>query len=308
MNRRNFLRATGTVIGSYFALNKTLLSYPALAYPPIEKNGNPQAPIRFYVIGDWGTGGKLQREVAAAMTRKSKIAKPQFILSTGDNIYPDGVQGADDPQWRSKFEDIYSAEQLQLPWYATLGNHDYRKNPDAQIDYGKTNHRWNMPARYYKFNKSDQECSIDFFAIDTQLITIGKGGEQLAWLERSLADSTADWKLVFGHIMIRSYGVYENPPAMVKLVKPILDKHNADAYFCGHDHNLQCIKYPEDKFYQIISGGGGGSRNPLTGNNLLFSAANGGFVSCATSKKSLAVEFINKSGDVLYTKIIEKHN
>jgi acid phosphatase len=31
---------------------------------------------------------------------------PSFILSMGDNFYPDGVISISDPQWNKSFEDI----------------------------------------------------------------------------------------------------------------------------------------------------------------------------------------------------------
>ena len=256
--------------------------------------------IRFFVLGDWGTGGKLQREVARGMDGKARAARPQFILSTGDNIYPDGIDSASDPQWKSKFEDIYTAESLQIPWYATLGNHDYRKNPDAQIAYAAGNPRWNMPARYYKFSKTGANTSVDFFAIDTQQIVTGKADEQLDWLAGELGKSTARWKVVFGHVMLRSHGLYGDQPAMIRALKPLFDRYGVAAYFCGHDHDLQCIKRPDDHFFQIISGAGGGSRKTTPGKYTLFSATNGGFVFCDATESVLSVEFLDKTGKSLY--------
>ena len=86
----------------------------------------------------------------------------------GDNFYEDGVQSTSDPQWRSSFETIYSAPSLQIPWYVALGNHDYRGVPQAQIDYAKISHRWQMPSRYYKVSGGQIGAPhLDLFVIDT---------------------------------------------------------------------------------------------------------------------------------------------
>lgn len=298
MNRRTFLALAGAAAGSIAPLSA--------AFSRSIQQTSPAPPIRFLVVGDWGTGGKLQRQVAGSMERKADAKAPQFILSTGDNIYPDGVDSPDDTQWKTKFEDIYTGKSLQIPWYAVLGNHDYRKNPDAQIAYGKKNPLWNMPARYYSFAKKDGDTSIDFFALDTQQVVKNTAKEQLKWLEQALAQSTATWKIAFGHVMLRSHGHYGDQPAMLRAYKPLFDKYNLDVYFCGHDHDLQLLKDPDDRFHEVISGAGGGSRSTTPGKNTIFSATGGGFVYCSAAKDSLKIEFLNKSGEQLYAHTIEK--
>jgi tartrate-resistant acid phosphatase type 5 len=43
-----------------------------------------------------------------------------FIISTGDNIYDDGIANTSDPLFKESFSNIYTAKSLQKPWY--LGN------------------------------------------------------------------------------------------------------------------------------------------------------------------------------------------
>src|SRR5271154_4644432 len=59
--------------------------------------------VRFAVIGDNGTGGKEQYEVAAQMERYREKAGFDFVIMLGDNIY--GGENAGD--MRRKFEDPY---------------------------------------------------------------------------------------------------------------------------------------------------------------------------------------------------------
>jgi hypothetical protein len=61
--------------------------------------------LDFLVVGDWGRDGRFgQREVAAQMGRTASDVAAAFIISVGDNFYPDGVTSTDDPRWQSSFE------------------------------------------------------------------------------------------------------------------------------------------------------------------------------------------------------------
>ncbi len=260
-----------------------------------------QPTLRFMVLGDWGAGGKLQRQVADAMLTKAKLVSPQFVLTVGDNFYPRGVRSADDTQFKTKFEDVYVGKELEIPWYVALGNHDYGLNPDAQVEYGKKNTRWNMPARYYTFTKNiTPDVSIDFFVLDTDSMKHGKGAEQLTWFKRELERSKAHWKIVVGHHPIRSYGAHGEEKVMVESVKPLLDKYGVQVYICGHEHDLQCIKNPADKFTCIVSGGGGGSRTTSYGDYTLFAGNNGGFCFTVATRDKFYFEWLNPKAEVVF--------
>src|SRR5882672_10644893 len=115
-----------------------------------DRASNFPGALSFYVVGDWGRDGKRgQLEVSEAMNKTTHLITPKFIISTGDNFYPDGVKTVDDKQWQTSFEKVYTADGLQCPWYVVLGNHDYHSNPQAEVEYSKTNKRWQMPSRYY---------------------------------------------------------------------------------------------------------------------------------------------------------------
>src|SRR5262249_54004353 len=76
------------------------------------------SPLNFLAVGDWGRDGAFgQRDVAARMGRVALAKRARFVVSVGDNFYDDGVQGVDDPKWRTSFETIYDAPSLQVPWY-----------------------------------------------------------------------------------------------------------------------------------------------------------------------------------------------
>merc|ERR1712086_139802 len=82
---------------------------------------------------------------------------------------------------------------------------------------------------------------------------------QYAWISKTLSESDADWKIVFGHFPVRSSttGEHGDTPNLVKNLSPILSKGGADVYFNGHDHILQHIN--RDGVHSL--GSGAGARN-----------------------------------------------
>ena len=59
-----------------------------------------------------------------------------------------GVQSVEDPLLMTNYELIYSHPELMIDWLPILGNHEYRGNTQAIIDYSNISRRWNMPGRY----------------------------------------------------------------------------------------------------------------------------------------------------------------
>ena len=263
-----------------------------------------ESPIRILALGDWGAGTSLQKEVAKGMNLYAEKNPIDFIISTGDNIYGKGVKSVDDPQWKTKFEQVYTGEHIQKDWYPIFGNHDYLGNVPAQIEYGKINPRWKFIHNYYQITDPSEQPLYEIFMIDTNLMVSGKDKEMLEWLDQALSASLAKWKIVVGHHMIRSHGVYGDQKFMINKLKSTLDKYAVDIYLSGHDHDLQLIKHPDDKFYQAISGAGGGSRDTSWGKNSLFSATNGGFMAISISNKSLYMEFLDKNGELQFAKSV----
>ena len=82
----------------------------ALTALPRAFGAAPPGALDFLVVGDWGRDGtNHQREVAEQMGRTAESIGSRCVISVGDNFYEDGVQSISDPQWRSSFEEIYSA-------------------------------------------------------------------------------------------------------------------------------------------------------------------------------------------------------
>ena len=270
--------------------------------------------LNFIIFGDWGRNGeKDQRDVAAQMAVAAQAMDAKFIISVGDNFYEDGVKSVNDPQWQTSFENVYAAPSLQIPWHVALGNHDYHGNCDAQIDYGKTSSRWNLPARHYtRTEKIDDNNVVEFFYLDTTPMKAGDDlavpllhlhsqdtGKQLAWFEAALAASTAPWKIVVGHHPIYSGGDHGDTPYLIKHVLPLLEKYKVQAWFNGHDHDLQHLQ--AGKLNMFCSGAGSKVREPKNTVRTKFAKGCSGFTAVALSAEKLDVRMIDDQGQLLYT-------
>ena len=171
--------------------------------------------LNFFVVNDTGRNGYYDQKTIAELmgNMADNGASPEFIVATGDIHHFDGVESTSDPLWMTNYELIYSHPELMVPWYAMLGNHEYRGNTQAVIDYSKVSRRWRMPDRYYTLAFSDKGTSVRIVCLDTTPLinryreesnqypdAVKQDPEkQLQWLDQVLAEASEDWVIVFGH-------------------------------------------------------------------------------------------------------------
>jgi acid phosphatase len=308
VTRRDFVR-------TLFAASQTALVGGFMS-GPLRAEDSPAGRFNFAIIGDWGRQGRPdQKQVAQQMALACKNVPVSFVISVGDNFYELGVTSLDDDHWQKSFETVYDAPSLQAPWYVILGNHDYAGKTGPQLEYGKTHPRWIMPARYYtQMHPVDSATRVECFYIDTcpfiaeyrkkpELFTeipAQDAGRQLQWLERSLAESKAEWKLVFGHHPIYSSGLaHGNQPEMIEHILSLLQKYKVQAYFAGHDHDLEHLKVGDLDL--IVSGAGSEYRPVKVPATSPFSRAVSGFALASLRPDEMQVRFIDNVGSHLYT-------
>ena len=259
--------------------------------------------IYFIALGDQGKGGSTQQHVAGLMNEKAGQDSLDFVITLGDNFYGRGVTSVSDPQWVEKFEAMYDLPHLQVPFYASLGNHDHADgNARHQVEYSKLNNKWKMPHFYYTFSKAmDAQSSIQFFVLDTDVIVKNRdhATEQIEWLEGELQASSAAWKIVYGHHPVFSYGKHGHEVRMINLVRPLLEKYGVDVYISGHEHDRQLLG-PVEGVYYIVSGTGSKSRHTRYGEKTIFAATNLGFAWFRVSSTQLHMQFLDASGDIEY--------
>jgi len=195
--------------------------------------------VRFAVIGDNGTGGPEEYEVAQRMAEYQKQVLFDFVLMLGDNIYGGGSPS----DFENKFERPYrSLLSLNVKFYAALGNHDSPKERFYKL--------FNMGgAKYYAFTKGN--CR--FFALDSNYFD----PPQYAWLEKELQNASSRWKICYFHHPLYSSGATHGPSlALRQILEPLFVKYGVNVVLSGHDHIYERTK-PQKGIYYFVSGAGG---------------------------------------------------
>ena len=278
--------------------------------------------FNFLIVGDWGRNGFFnQADVADGMGVIGEEIGSRFTVSTGDNFYVSGVNSIRDPKWHRSFENIYTAPSLQSRWYSTLGNHDWQGDYQAQIDYTRVSDRWYLPERYYSetLTINDTTDVLMVFLDTTPLAEPDENRDkynrteewdrerQTAWLDSTLANSPATWKLVFGHhpIYVGSTSYIDNATLIERIV-PILEARGAQAYFCGHDHNLQHHRPADAHVDYFISGAGSMTRGVVETPNTLFALRTSGFMAVSMARNQLFVNAYNEDGALVYATTVPR--
>jgi predicted phosphodiesterase len=193
--------------------------------------------VKFAVIGDTGTGGRAQYDVARRMVEARSRFPFDFAIMLGDNLY-----GGENPSdFVDKFERPYKPLlDAGVKFYAALGNHD----EPAQRFYKP----FNMDGkRYYTFSKGD----VEFYVLDSTYMSPA----QVEWLQKELAGSKAKWKIAYMHHPLYSSGERHGSEIDLRvLIEPLFLKHGVDVVFAGHEHFYERLK-PQKGIYYITQGG-----------------------------------------------------
>ena len=287
------------------------------AGPVVTKKTFDKKSFNFLIVSDWGWNGyKHQQEVADQMAKTADSVGAKFIASCGDNFQISGIASTQDPLWMTNFENIYKGLSLQSEWFPVLGNHDYKGSPQAEIDYSRISRRWRMTEHYYTFAKKvNDSISVRFIFMDTPPlvteyyknpgeypeITKQDTAKEMKWLKGVLENSKEQWKLVFGHHPVYSASkTHGNTKEMIERVKPLLEKYNAQFYFCGHDHDFQHL-HEKGKNVEYIVTGTGGEPRPASSNEMsVFSKSEPGFSVVSLKADSLRICFVGTNGNIIY--------
>lgn len=299
----------------------TAMAQTAADWQKLEKK------INFIVGNDLGRNGYYdQRPIADVMGRMGEAISIDCIAAPGDIHHFNGVMSTQDPLWMTNYELVYSHPELMLDWYPVLGNHEYRGNTQAVLDYAKVSARWVMPNRYYtkvlSGGKGDEKVSVRLVFLDTTPMMDKYRNDpdeypdackqdyerQLAWADSVLTAANEDWVIVFGHHPIYAdtgKDTSERSDMQARL-NPILKRHkNVSFYICGHIHNFQHIRQKGCSIDYVVNSSGSLSRpnvNAIDGTQ--FCDGRSGFSLVCADKNSLTLHFMDKTGTPIYN--IEK--
>ncbi|WJX71983.1 Purple acid phosphatase 17 [Trifolium repens] len=282
----------------------------------------PDGSLSFLVVGDWGRRGEYnQSDVALQMGDIGEKLDIDFVLSTGDNFYDDGLTSEHDPNFEDSFTKIYTAKSLQKRWYSVLGNHDYRGDVEAQLSpfLRIIDKRWICLRSFIV----DSELAEIFFVDTTPFVrdyfTVSEGhtydwrevyppktyiNTMLKDLDVALRKSTAKWKFVVGHHAIRSIGHHGDTPELKSHLLPILQANNVDFYVNGHDHCLEHISDKSSPIQFLISGAGSkawrGDVQKINGKDVHFFYDGQGFMSVQLTQTEANIVFYDVHGHILH--------
>jgi predicted MPP superfamily phosphohydrolase len=212
---------------------------PAQAPPATLRNASNSMKIG--VMGDFGTGTRVQYETATQMFKTYQAFKYEIVLLTGDNLY-----GDERPQdFVLKFEKPYKPLlDAGVKFYASLGNHDSREQ--------RTYKPFNMGDKlYYSFKAPRQD--VRFFAFESTY----PDPEQVKWLEDELKGSREAWKVMFFHHPLYSSGGRHGSDTQLRdVLEPLFIKYNVSMVLTGHDHFYERTK-PQKGIVYFVTGAGG---------------------------------------------------
>jgi tartrate-resistant acid phosphatase type 5 len=306
------------------ALKKTLLfSTGILAASRFNSSAGEKAVtdfsskgLHFLAIGDFGSGNGHQVAVASQMaTFAQKLNAPMSaVLALGDNFY-----GKLEPErFGRHFEEMYSKEHLNCPFYAVLGNHDYGPSYDSkqgaakaqiQLDYTKDNpsSRWKMPAKWYALELPDaQNPLVKIVFLDGNMyegmLTPQEKLAQQRFLEAELKKETrAPWRWMISHYPIFSECVKRGDSSrLIKSLGEHLKSYPISLYLAGHDHNLQHLEVEGYNSSFIISGAGGASLYDVKPATRGYAQKILGFTHIHLTPDNIDVQFISSEGDRLH--------
>lgn len=208
--------------------------------PAIAPLANKPGSLKFGVMGDFGTGKRSQYELAAQMVRLHQSFPYQTMILVGDNLY-----GSERPQdFRQKFELPYKPLlDAGVKFYASLGNHDAREQRFYKL--------FNMDGKfYYTFSPKPE---VRFFALESTYPV----PEQIRWLEKELAGSRSDWKIVFFHHPLYSSGDRHGSDLRLReVLEPLFVKYGVSVVLTGHDHFYERVKPQKGITYFVVGSGG----------------------------------------------------
>jgi 3',5'-cyclic AMP phosphodiesterase CpdA len=212
------------------------------AYVPFPADDPPV--LRLAVAGDIGDSGRRLDATAAAIDRLAGNDPFDVLLLLGDNVYPAGDPTRIPDVVFKPFGPVLERGTALL---AILGNHDVLNGQgDAQLA------ALGMPGRWWSVERS----GVLLVGLDS---TRPDDPDQLAWLERTLRDTKAPWKIVALHHPPYSAGYQGSNDATRAAFTPLFERYGVQLVLSGHDHDYQRSR-PLGATTYVVTGAAAGTR------------------------------------------------
>jgi hypothetical protein len=193
----------------------------------------------FAVVGDFGSGDKNETAVASLI----ESWHPDFVLTVGDNAYP---QGSPELLDRDIF-DPYAAVMRESAWFPALGNHDVKANggqPELDAFHSLGSERW------YRFTWGNAAVTV----LDSD-VSVGPGSPQLRFARGALALPSC-FRFAAWH-----HPPWEPPgrrfsPGLRRNIVPLVEKDGVQVVFEGHLHAYARSRPHHGVLYVAVGTGG----------------------------------------------------
>ena len=280
------------------SLRALLLIISIVVIKPITSN---ESDI-YCFIGDAGEVNPTQAVVVEALANSDC----SVVWHLGD-ITQLGVQSINDPELQKSFLTPFKPFlETEIPFYLTVGNHDYKGDPAVYLEVAKDYPSIYHPKNFY----TKQFGKLCFFALDTtifdKLYYFYKRGGQIRWLEEEVErlKDQCDFSIAVAHHPLFSSGDRDraNPQLAIFLENYVFGTF--DIYITGHNHVL-ADEGDHKKTLQLISATGalrGGS--PLETDKGKFNIETPGYLKMTIDDNTARYEFVSaEDNEILWSNI-----
>ncbi|HWC36903.1 MAG TPA: metallophosphoesterase [Acidimicrobiales bacterium] len=205
---------------------------------PLTDQQVASAQLRLAIAGDVGHPSAELEVTVAAMAAEHARRPFDALVLLGDNIYPDG-----DPERAGEavLEPLAPILERGVGLVAVLGNHDVDRGRGDEVAS-----RLGMPGRWYERRFGP----VQLIALDS---TRAADREQQAWLDRTLTDSDAAFRVVALHHPPYSAGWHGSSRDARRAFGRAFVRHDVDLVLAGHEHDYQRSKSIDGTVY-VVSG------------------------------------------------------
>ena len=253
-------------------------------------------------VGDAGEVNQTQAMVVEALANSDC----SMVWHLGD-ITQLGVQSINDPELQDSFLTPFKPFlETEIPFYLTVGNHDYKGDPTVYLEVAKDYPSIHHPSNFY----TKQFGKLCFFALDTtifdKLYYFYKRGSQIRWLAEEVErmKDQCEFSIAVAHHPLFSSGDRDraNPQLAIFLENYVFGTF--DIYITGHNHVL-ADEGDHKKTLQLISATGalpGGS--PLEIDKGKFNIETPGYLRMTIDGNTARYEFVSaEDNEILWSNI-----
>ncbi len=195
--------------------------------------------LAFAVIGDFGVGTLEQLSVAARMCDWHEEHPFDIVITTGDNIYPDGSPDMFESAFFKPYKCLFDEG---VRWHASLGNHDWLTD-EGQPELDEP--AFGMEGENYVV----QRAGVRFVIANSNAL-------DRTWLRQNLPPEKGDrWTVVAFHHPVFSPGMHGSTETFADL-PALFEKTGVDLVLNGHDH-IYAVSKPLSRIRYVVTGGGG---------------------------------------------------